>query len=63
MIIIDILNPEEVTESHAGRLPVRLAKTFRINLKKRIEKSMARRLKSQLAEHGLLAEVWVEDSR
>ncbi len=61
MIIIDILNSEQVAENHAGKFKIKIAKTFRVNLKKRIEKNMARKLKEELAENGLEANVWVED--
>lgn len=61
MIVIDIQNPEEVAENHAGKFKIMVAKTLRINLKKRIETEMARQLQEELAENGLTAEVWVED--
>ena len=61
MIVIDILNPEEVAENHAGKFKIMIAKTLGINLKKRIEKDMARKLQDEMTENGLDADVWVED--
>ncbi len=61
MIIIDILNSEQVAENNAGKFKIKISKTFRVNLKQRVEKNMPRKLKEELVENGLEAHVWVED--
>ena len=61
MIIIDILNPEEIAENHAGKFKIMVAKTLGINLKKRIEKDMAQQLQQEMLANGLQVDVRVED--
>ena len=60
MITINILNPEQVAEYHAGKFKIMIAKTFGINLKKRIEENMAKQLQQELLENGLEADVRVQ---
>lgn len=59
MITIDILNPEQIAENHAGKFKLMVAKTLRVNLKKRIEQDMAKKLQQELIENGLDVEVRV----
>lgn len=61
MIIIDIQNPEEIAEHHAGKFKIMVARTLGINLKKRIEKDMAQKLQQEMADNGLKVDVRVED--
>lgn len=61
MITIDILNPEEIATNHAGKFKIMLAKTLRVNLKKRIEADMAKKLKQEMIENGLEVDVRVEN--
>lgn len=60
MIVIDILNSEQVAENHAGKFQLKVAKVMRVDLKRRIEKAMAKELKKEMEENGLKVDVWVE---
>ena len=60
MIVIDILNAEEVAENHAGKFKIRVARALGINLKKRIEENMAKKLQEEMQENGLMVDVRVE---
>lgn len=61
MILIDILNPEEIVENEAGKFRIIVAKTLGIDLKRRIEAEMAKRLKEEMTENGLVVEVRTVD--
>ena len=61
MITIEILNAEEVAENHAGKFKVFVAKTLGVNLKKRVEVDMAKKLQDEMMENGLQVDVRVED--
>ena len=60
MIVIDILNPEEVAENHAGKFKIMVARALGINLKKRIEEDMAKKLQEEMQANGLMVDVWVD---
>jgi hypothetical protein len=61
MILIDILNPEEIVENEAGKFQIIVAKTLGIDLKRRIEGEMAKRLKEEMTQNGLIVEVRTVD--
>lgn len=60
MIIIEVLNAEEVVTLHAGKMPLNIARVLRVDLKKRIEKSMAKRMAKEMKQNGLKVEIRVE---
>ena len=61
MIVIDILNAEQITEKNTGKFKLKIAKVLGVNLKKRVEASVASQFKKELEENGLQVDVWVEE--
>lgn len=59
MITIEILNPEEVAQAHTGKFTQKLIALSGVNLKKRIESNMAKRLKKELAKSGMKTRITV----
>lgn len=60
MIIIEIHNAEEVARKEAGWFKLFVGKTLRLDIRARVEEEVANRLREELANQGIVAEVRTE---
>jgi hypothetical protein len=60
MITIEVSNAEELAIKEKGWFQVNVGKTFGVDIQRKVEEEVAKKVKAELAKQGVKADVFVK---